>query len=81
MADALVKREHRVPWVARVLFMMALLSLAPAVMCFAGAGGQIHPALADPMAGVAFLVSSIALAGSGAFPLVLSRLADKDPGQ
>ena len=37
-----------------------------------------HPALSDPMAGLAFLVSAIALAGSGAFPLVLARLARRD---
>ena len=30
------------------------------------------------MAGLAFLVSAIALAGSGAFPLVLARLARRD---
>jgi hypothetical protein len=30
------------------------------------------------MAGLAFLVSAIALAGSGAFPFVLSRLARRD---
>jgi hypothetical protein len=30
------------------------------------------------MAGLAFLVSAIALAGSGAFPLVMSRLAQRD---
>ncbi len=32
------------------------------------------------MAGLAFLVSAIALAGSGAFPLVMSRLAQRDEG-
>jgi hypothetical protein len=30
------------------------------------------------MAGVVFLVSAIALAGSGGFPMVMARLADRD---
>jgi hypothetical protein len=38
----------------------------------------LHPALADPMAGLAFFVSAIALAGTGAFPLVFARLARRD---
>jgi len=32
------------------------------------------------MAGLAFLVSAIALAGTGAFPLVFARLARRDAG-
>ena len=44
----------------------------------AGSGTLLHPALSDPMAGLAFLVSAIALAGTGAFPLVFARLARRD---
>jgi hypothetical protein len=77
MADETVNRRP-VPLTARVLFMLAGLCLLPAVACFAGEGARLHPALADPMAGLAFLVSAIALAGSGAFPLVMARLAQRD---
>ncbi|WP_068635003.1 hypothetical protein [Thauera butanivorans] len=70
--------HRRMPMSALVLFVLAALCLVPAVTCFAGAGDRLHPALAEPMAGLAFLVSAIALAGSGAFPLVISRLAAKD---
>ena len=77
MADETVSR-HRMPRAAGVLFVLAGVSLLIALLCFFGAGSRLHPALADPMAGLAFLVSAVALAGSGAFPLVLSRLADRD---
>jgi len=69
---------RRVPRSALVLFILAALCLLPALVCFAGEGARLHPALSDPMAGLAFLVSAIALAGSGAFPLVLARLARRD---
>jgi len=38
----------------------------------------LHPVLADPMAGLAFLVSALALFGSGAFPLVIQRLRQSE---
>ena len=78
MADEAVSRHRRMPFSALVLFVLAGLCLVPALLCFAGEGARLHPALSDPMAGLAFLVSAIALAGSGAFPLVLSRLARRD---
>ncbi|GAB1460366.1 hypothetical protein MASR2M50_21400 [Thauera sp.] len=68
----------RLPLAALVLFVLAALSLAAALLCFAGSGTLLHPALSDPMAGLAFLVSAIALAGTGAFPLVFARLARRD---
>ena len=74
----MTNKPARMPLSALVLFVRAALALIPALMCFAGAGARLHPALSDPMAGLAFLVSAIALAGSGAFPLVLARLARRD---
>jgi len=82
MADEIVStqsaRTRYMPVSARVLFVLAALSLVPALLCFMGEGARLHPALSDPMAGLAFLVSAIALAGSGAFPLVFARLAQRD---
>ena len=71
----------RVPWLA---WFMALCGAATTVFGLAlmfGAGRDWHPLLAEDGAGVVFLVSGIALAGSAAFPLVLRRLAsaDEDP--
>jgi hypothetical protein len=74
----MMKKSARMPLPALVLFVLAALVLIPALMCFAGEGARLHPALSDPMAGLAFLVSAVALAGSGAFPLVLSRLARRE---
>ena len=74
----MTNKPARMPLSALVLFVLAALALIPALMCFAGEGARLHPSLSDPMAGLAFLVSAIALAGSGAFPLVLARLARRD---
>ncbi len=74
----MTNKSARMPLSALVLFVLAALALIPALMSFAGEGARFHPALSDPMAGLAFLVSAIALAGSGAFPLVLARLARRD---
>ena len=70
--------KPRMPLAALVLFVLAAACMVLSVMCFAGAGGRLHPMLAEPMAGLAFLVSAVALAGTGAFPLVFARLAAKD---
>ena len=68
----------RLPLAALVPFVLAALAFLAALLCFVGAGALLHPALSDPMAGLAFLVSAIALAGTGAFPLVFARLARRD---
>jgi hypothetical protein len=34
--------------------------------------------LDDPMAGLAFLVSAVALIGSGAFPLIIEKLKENE---
>lgn len=68
----------RMPFVAILLFVLAALCMVPALICFAGEGARLHEALGDAAAGLPFLVSAIALAGSAAFPLVLARLAARD---
>ena len=60
---------------------MALCGTATTVFGLAlmlRAGRDWHPLLAEDGAGVVFLVSGIALAGSAAFPIVLRRLASAD---
>ena len=78
MVNMQTASPRRMPLSALVLFVLAALCALAAVLCFAGEGARLHPALADPMAGLAFLVSAVALAGSGAFPLVMARLAARD---
>lgn len=55
----------------------ALCALIGAISV-AGFGALLHPVLDDPMAGLAFIVSAVALLGSGAFPLVIAKLKEGD---
>lgn len=73
-----MRRRLRIPVLSWLLFGLAVLCLIPALLSFAGLGALLHPALADAFAGLAFLVSAIALAGSAAFPLVIARLVERD---
>lgn len=53
---------------------LGLVCAVPGLVSVAGFGALLHPVLDDPMAGLAFLVSAVALIGSGLFPLVIARL-------
>ena len=57
---------------------LGVLCAIPGLVSLAGFGAAIHPLLDDPMAGLAFIVSAIALFGSGAFPLVIEKLKEKE---
>lgn len=70
---------RRYPLSFIVLTALGLLCLIPGAISVAGFGAQLHPVLEDPMAGLAFIVSAIALLGSGAFPLVIAKLKQDDP--
>ena len=61
-----------------VLSALSIACAVPGLVSIAGLGEALHPLLADPMAGLAFLVSAIALLGSAAFPLVIARLKSND---
>ena len=55
---------------------LGALCAIPGALSLAGFGASIHPILEDPMAGLAFIVSAVALIGSGLFPLVIERLKE-----
>lgn len=57
---------------------LGLVCLAVGGIALAGLGGAWHPLLADEGAGIGFIVTAIALLLSGAFPLVLRRLAERE---
>jgi len=57
-----------------VCTVLGILCAIPGIVSMAGFGAAIHPVLADEGAGFAFLVSAVALVGSGLFPLVIARL-------
>lgn len=61
-----------------VLSVLGILCAIPGAVSLAGFGALLHPVLDDPMAGLAFIVSAIALIGSGAFPLVIEKLKENE---
>lgn len=67
-------RRYPVSFVA--LTTLGIACAIPGLISIAGFGAAVHPVLDDPMAGLAFIVSAIALIGSGAFPLVIEKLKE-----
>ena len=57
-----------------ILTALGILCAIPGLLSLLGFGGLLHPVLEDPMAGLAFIISAIALVGSGAFPRVNEKL-------
>jgi len=72
-----MKHRH---WPISFLFFAALgiVSLLVGIVALAGVGGSLHPLLADEATGIAMIVTAIALLLTGAFPLVLRRLAERE---
>lgn len=69
-------RHYPLPFI--VLTALGVLCAIPGLISVTGFGALVHPVLADPMAGLAFIVSAAALIGSGAFPLVIEKLKEDD---
>lgn len=69
---------RRFPLSFITLTTLGALCAVPGVASLAGFGAAIHPVLDDPMAGLAFIVSAVALIGSGAFPLVIEKLKEDE---
>ncbi|WP_371324193.1 hypothetical protein VX159_01295 [Dechloromonas sp. ZY10] len=60
------------------LCLLGVAAAIPGLGSVLGFGGWLHPLLEDPMAGLAFIVSALALFGSAAFPLILRRLQEAE---
>ncbi len=69
---------RRYPLSFLILTALGVLCAIPGLLSLAGFGRAIHPVLDDPMAGLAFIVSAVALIGSGAFPLVIEKLKENE---
>lgn len=69
------------PYSFLILTGLGIASAIPGLLSLAGFGTLIHPVLADTGAGIALMVTAIALVGSGLFPLVISRLISADPSK
>lgn len=70
--------QRRYPFSFIALTTLGVLCAVPGLVSLLGFGASIHPVLDDPMAGVAFIVSAVALIGSGAFPLVIAKLKENE---
>lgn len=68
--------SRRYPLSFIVLTALGILCAIPGLLSVTGFGALLHPVLDDPMAGLAFIVSAVALLGSGAFPLVIAKLKE-----
>jgi hypothetical protein len=75
--------HQRTRWPLSV-WIMGLLGLAcilAGLLLLAGIGTALHPLLANSGAGLAMIVSGIALVGSAGFPLAFARLAARDAAE
>lgn len=71
-------KPHHWPWTFIFFSVIGTLCLLAGIAAFAGLLAKVHPLLADSMAGIGLIVSAIACYLTGAFPLVLRRLAERD---
>lgn len=71
-------KPHHWPWTSLLFGALGILSLLAGSASLAGLFANVHPLLADEMAGWGLIVSAIAFFLSGAFPLVLRRLAERE---
>ena len=69
---------RRYPTSFLLLTGLGILCAIPGAISLAGFGASLHPVLDDPMAGLAFIVSAVALIGSGAFPQVIAKLKENE---
>ncbi|WIM04670.1 MAG: hypothetical protein OHM77_08135 [Candidatus Nitricoxidivorans perseverans] len=66
------------PWTFVVFTVLGAACLIAGVAALAGLLGGVHPFFGDDMAGWALIVSAVASFLTGAFPLVLRRLAERE---
>ena len=66
------------PWTFLFFSALGTLTASAGIAAFAGFFKHVHPLLADPLAGWGLIVSAIACFLTGAFPLVIRRLAERE---
>lgn len=71
-------KPHHWPWAFIVFTAMGIICLLAGVAALAGMLKGVHPLFNDDMAGWALIVSAVACFVTGAFPLVLRRLAERE---
>lgn len=71
-------KPHHWPWTFIAFTLLGAICLLGGSAALAGLLKGIHPLLNDDMAGWALIVSAVACFLTGAFPLVLRRLAERE---
>jgi len=71
-------KPHHWPWTFLFFSTLGVITTIAGIAALAGLLKETHPLLRDELAGWGLIVSAIAFFLSGAFPLVLRRLAEKD---
>ena len=71
-------KTHHWPWTFLLFSFLGVICTLTGIAAFAGLFRNVHPLLADEMAGWGLIVSAIACFLTGAFPLVLRRLAERE---
>ena len=71
-------KAHHWPWTFVVFTVFGGILLLVGIAALAGLLRGAHPLFNDDMAGWAVIVSAVACFVTGAFPLVLRRLAERE---
>jgi len=71
-------KPHHWPWTFLVFTLLGTVLLLAGAAALAGMLKGVHPLFNDDMAGWALVVSAVASFLTGAFPLVLRRLAERE---
>jgi len=71
-------KPHHWPWTFLVFTLLGTVLLLAGAAALAGMLKGVHPLFNDDMAGWALIVSAVASFLTGAFPLVLRRLAERE---
>jgi H+/Cl- antiporter ClcA len=71
-------KPHHWPWTFLFFSALGVITTVAGIAAFAGLLKDVHPLLGDSLAGWGLITSAIAFFLSGAFPLVLRRLAERE---
>jgi hypothetical protein len=71
-------KPHHWPWTFIAFSIIGILCLVVGVAALAGLLADVHPLFRDELGGWALIASAVASFLTGAFPLVLRRLAEQE---
>lgn len=71
-------KPHHWPWTFLFFSALGIITAIVGIASLAGLLNDVHPLLRDDLAGWGLIVSAIACFLTGAFPLVLRRLAEQE---